>query len=64
MNISAPPTNAERLAKVPTGALPVRLEIARGRGLYSQTPELRAKCLDEIDAIRNEMKRRGLAVTL
>ena len=57
-NTSTPPTMEERLAKVPNGALAVRLSLARTRLLHSQTPEQRAKALDEIDSIKAEIMRR------
>ena len=49
MNTSEPITLAERLAKVPTGALSVRLSLARTRLAYSQTPFQRLKAMEEID---------------
>lgn len=62
MNTSPAPTLAERLARVPTGALTVRLSLARTRMTYSQTPEKRSAAMDEIDAIHAEMIRRGFKV--
>jgi hypothetical protein len=57
-NTSTPPTLAERLAKVPTGALTVRLSLARTRFAYAQTSYARAKAMDEIDAVKAELMRR------
>ena len=62
MNTSEPITLAERLARVPNGALSVRLSIARTRLAYAQTSFARAKAMDEIDAIKRVMMERGLAV--
>ena len=62
MNTSEPITLAERLAKVPNGALAVRLSLARTRLAYSQTSYQRAKAMDEIDAIKRAMFERGLTV--
>jgi hypothetical protein len=61
-NTAYPPTIAERLAKVPNGALSVRLSLARTRFQFSQTPYQRAKAMDEIDAIKRAMFERGLPV--
>ena len=61
-NTSTPPTVLERLARVPNGALAVRLSLARTRMTYSQTPEKRAAAMDEIDAIKRVMMERGLGV--
>jgi hypothetical protein len=63
MNTAEPISLAERLARVPTGALAVRLSLARTRMTYSQTADKRSAALDEIDAINAEMQRRGLPVT-
>ena len=57
-NTADPITLAERLAKVPNGALSVRLSLARTRFQFSQTPYQREKAMREIDAIRSEMGRR------
>lgn len=62
MNTSEPITLAERLARVPNGALSVRLSLARTRFAYAQTPLQRAKAMDEIDAIKRAMFERGLTV--
>ena len=62
MSTSDPPTMLERLAKVPNGALAVRLSLARTRLAYSQTSYQRAKAMDEIDAIKKVMMERGLLV--
>ena len=62
MNTSEPISLAERLAKVPSGALSVRLSLARTRFAYSQTSFQRAKAMDEIDAIKRAMFERGLSV--
>jgi hypothetical protein len=62
VNTSPPITLAERLAKVPNGALAVRLSLARTRFAYSQTPIQRIKAMDEIDAIKKVMMERGLGV--
>ena len=61
-NTSTPPTVLERLARVPNGALAVRLSLARTRGQFAQTPEKRAAAMDEIDAIKRVMMERGLRV--
>jgi hypothetical protein len=61
-NASTPPTLLDRLAKVPNGALSVRLSLARTRLAYSQTAFQRAKAMDEIDAIKRVMMERGLGV--
>ena len=58
MNTSIPPTLLERLAKVPNGALSVRLSLARTRFAYAQTSYARAKAMDEIDALKAEIMRR------
>jgi hypothetical protein len=63
VNTSDPPTLAERLARVPNGALSVRLSLAHTRMMYGQTMDARAKALEELDAINTEMQRRGLKVT-
>jgi len=63
MNTSEPVTLSERLARVPNGALSVRLSLARTRMQFAQTAEQRAKAMDEIEAIGAEMKRRGFPVT-
>jgi hypothetical protein len=62
VNTSEPITLAERLAKVPNGALSVRLSLARTRFAYAQTSFQRAKAMDEIDAIKRVMMERGLRV--
>ena len=62
MNTELPPTLAERLAKIPNGALAVRLSLARTRMAYSQTSYQRAKAMDEIVAIKKAMFERGLSV--
>lgn len=62
MNTSEPISIAERLAKVPNGALAVRLSLARTRFAYSQTPIQRIRAMDEIDAIKRVMMERGLGV--
>jgi len=62
-NTSTPPTVLERLARVPNGALAVRLSLARTRGQFAQTPEKRAAALAEIDAIKRVMFERNLSVT-
>jgi len=62
MNTSEPITLADRLAKVPNGALSVRLSLARTRFAYAQTSFQRAKAMDEIDAIKRVMFERGLGV--
>ena len=58
MNTSEPITMLERLAKVPNGALSVRLSLARTRFAYAQTSYQRAKAMDEIDALKSEIMRR------
>jgi hypothetical protein len=62
VNTSDIPTIAERLAKVPNGALSVRLSLARTRFAYAQTSYARAKAMDEIDALKKAMFERGLTV--
>jgi hypothetical protein len=62
MNTSEPITLAERLARLPNGALAVRLSLARTRMTYSQTPEKRAAAFDEIEAIKRVMFERNLSV--
>ena len=62
MNTSDPPTLLERLAKVPNGALSVRLSLARTRFAYAQTPYQREAAMREIDAIKKTMMERGLKV--
>jgi len=62
MNTSDPPTMLERLAKVPNGALAVRLSLARTRFAYSQTPIQRLRAMEEIEAIKRMMMERGLGV--
>ena len=52
----------ERLAKVPNGALSVRLSIARTRFYNSTTAIQRAKHMQEIDAIKKVMMERNLLV--
>ena len=51
-------TLRERLAQVPTDAMPARLPIARTRGQYAQTAEARAAAMAEVDAIKGEIMRR------
>jgi hypothetical protein len=62
VNTSPPPTLAERLMNVPTGRLAVRLSIAQTSFAQARTTFARAKAMDEIDALRAEMIRRGLKV--
>jgi hypothetical protein len=62
MNTSEPISIAERLAKVPNGALSVRLSLARTRFAYAQTPIQRAAAMREIDALKKVMMERGLGV--
>ena len=62
MNTSEPITLAERLAKVPNGALSVRLSIARTRFYNSVTAFDRARHMREIDEIKKVMMERGLLV--
>jgi hypothetical protein len=62
MNTSEPVTWAERLARIPNGALSVKLSIARTRFYNSKTPFDRARHMAEIDAIKKEMMERGLGV--
>ena len=63
MNTSAPPTLAERLMNVPTGRLAVRLSLAQTAFARAQTSFARLKAMDEIEAVRTEMVRRGFKVT-
>jgi hypothetical protein len=63
MNTSGPPTLAERMMTVPTGRLLVRLSLAQTAFARAQTPFLRRKSMDEIDAVKAEMIRRGLKVS-
>lgn len=62
MNTSDPISIAERLAKVPNGALIVRLSLARTRFACAQTPIQRLRAMDEIDAIKKALFERGLSV--
>lgn len=63
MTTAAPPTLAERLMSVPTGRLTVRLSLAQTAFARAQTSFDRLKAMREIEAVRIEMKRRGLVVT-
>ena len=63
MNKSTPPTPLDFLRKTSTGRLCVQLDIARTVFMRASTPFGRAKALDEIDAIRNELRARGEKVT-
>jgi hypothetical protein len=55
------PTLAERLQDVPTVNLSARLGVAQLTlaGGYAVTPQQRAKVLEEIEAVRAELGRRG-----
>jgi hypothetical protein len=56
--VNAIPTLAERLQRVPTGRLHVRLGMAKSAFAYGQTAYSRGKALDEIEAIKAELARR------
>jgi hypothetical protein len=62
VNTSPPITLAERLAKVPTGALTVRLSLARTRAAAAQTEAQRATAREEVEAIKRTIFERGLRV--
>ena len=59
MNGSPIPTLADRLRRVETGRLYVRLALAQTSVGYAQTAEQRAKAMAEVDAIRAELVARG-----
>ena len=58
MNTSEPITLADRLAKVPTGTLTVKLSLARTTFYYAQTSYAREKAMRDIEAIKAELMRR------
>ena len=62
-NHSDPITIGERLGRVPTGRLCVRLGLARTTLAYAQTAFQRAKAVAEIEAVRAELLRRGEKVS-
>ena len=59
MNTSIPPTLAERLMKMPTGTLSVRLDLARKDLYLADTAYKREKAARDIAAIKTELERRG-----
>jgi hypothetical protein len=59
MNSTPAPTFAERLAKMPTGTLSVRLDLARKARYLADTTYQREKAQRDIDALKAELERRG-----
>jgi hypothetical protein len=62
MNTATPPTLAERLMNVPTGRLAVRLSLAQAAFARAQSSLPRLRAMEEIEAVRREMIRRGFKV--
>jgi hypothetical protein len=59
MNHSTPPTLADRLRKMATGRVIVRLNMARDRLVYAEKEQARRAAMTEFDACRAELVRRG-----